>query len=347
MAPQMARPRSQQLGGSGESRALIKRGLPASRSVAPPSAVCDLGASSGFLDAERSLATAFLPGVEFGPHGHLQAASDLLLPNALQAVGQSRALGGNLPCLLSSNNSIPCNRRLSSSGHKSASALAWNVKALSEKYGLERLGFLTLTFADHVDNARISQKRFNSFATNVLRQRYTDYIRVLERTRTQRIHYHLLVTLQCDIRTGFDFAAIESGDYRSASPALRDEWRWLRETLGGYGFGFHQLHPIKSTSDGIAKYVGKYIGKHLEVRRNSDKGVRLVEYSRGARIANTRHAGVGAGARNWRARVRVFAGMMADSTGLGCNGIADLSKLLGPRWAYHYRDLIDSLPGVA
>ena len=29
-------------------------------------------------------------------------------------------------------------------------ALAWNVAALADQYGLEHLGFLTLTFRDHV-----------------------------------------------------------------------------------------------------------------------------------------------------------------------------------------------------
>ena len=34
-----------------------------------------------------------------------------------------------------------------------------------------------------------------------------------------RIHFHLVVVLEADIRTGFDFEALKRADYRSASPA--------------------------------------------------------------------------------------------------------------------------------
>lgn len=40
--------------------------------------------------------------------------------------------------------------------------------------------------------------------------------------------------------------------------------------------------PIKSSEEAI----GKYVGKHIESRQEADKGVRLVRYSRGARVAS-------------------------------------------------------------
>jgi hypothetical protein len=52
-----------------------------------------------------------------------------------------------------------------------------------------------------------------------------------------RIHYHLLVVMAQDIPTGFDFAAVKGGDYRSASEYLRKEWKFWRETAPKYGFG--------------------------------------------------------------------------------------------------------------
>lgn len=250
-----------------------------------------------------------------------------------------------LPCLLSSNNSITeGKKRLSSQGRKSALALAWNVDHLANTWGLERLGFLTLTFPDQVKNARIAQARFNSLATNVLRKRYGAFVRVMERHKSSAIHYHLLVCLQCDIRSNVDFAAFAEGDYRTASKALRDEWAFWRKTAKEYGFGRTELLPIKSNSAAISKYVGKYIGKHLEARKSSDKGLRLVEYSGVARMATTKFAGVGRGAKAWRARVRLFAQMMENSTGIPCRSIADLTPILGPTWAYKYRDFIDALP---
>ena len=53
------------------------------------------------------------------------------------------------------------------------------------------------------------------------------------------------------------------------------------------GLGLYLL-PVRSSSDAIAKYVGKYIAKHTDARIESDKGVRLVRYSKGARVGTTR-----------------------------------------------------------
>ena len=255
--------------------------------------------------------------------------------------------GGELPCLSSNNSTEPGeekHRLLSAQHRKSASALAWNVQHLAEKFGIETLGFLTLTFADHVLDGREAQRRFNSLATHVLRSRYRAHIRVIERQKSGRIHYHLIVALSSDIRTGADFDAFARGDYRSASPALRSEWSFWRSTAREYGFGRTELLPVKSTHEGIARYVGKYISKHIGNREERDKGLRLVEYSRSARMANTRFAWATAGAAEWRAKVRTFASMLSVARRAPLHDLSDITRLLGPRWAYHHRDFIASLP---
>jgi hypothetical protein len=43
---------------------------------------------------------------------------------------------------------------------------------------------------------------------------------------------------------------------------------------------------VKSNEDGLSKYVGKYIAKHVGQREDRDKGVRLVRYSKGASIGS-------------------------------------------------------------
>lgn len=267
----------------------------------------------------------------------------------------SHAGAAALPCLSSNNSIIPTHdgdsqspavidfKRFSTQHKKSASALAWNVQFLAEKYGLERLGFLTLTFADHVLDPQEAQRRFNSLATNVLRNRYADYVRVWERTKRGRIHYHLLAVLPDDIRTGFDFAGIEQGDYRTAGPALRAEWAFWRRTAKEYGFGRTELLPVKSTAEGIARYVGKYIGKHVMQREERDKGFRLVEYSRGARQVSTRFAFHSEGSQLWRRKLEMFAGIVSGSIGEPV-GFSDLARVLGPKWAYNNREFITSLP---
>jgi hypothetical protein len=227
---------------------------------------------------------------------------------------------------------------------KSASALAWNVQALAERFGIERIGFLTLTFKDHVLCPKEAQKRFHSLRTHVLSERYAHHIRVSERQRSGRLHYHLLVVLNDDIRSGVDFAAFAKQDYRSASQALRDEWFYWRATSARFRFGRTELLPVRSTAEGIARYVGKYISKSIGNRSPLDYGARLVEYSRGARIASTRFAWATSGATAWRRKVALFSLIVSSHHGGIEVTFSDLQALLGDDWAYRHRSFIASLP---
>lgn len=234
---------------------------------------------------------------------------------------------------------------LSTTFKKSAFALALNVENFAQTFGLNYLGFLTLTFADNVTYIQEASRRFDILRKQVLNVRYKSYIRVIERTKKGRIHFHVLVALNADIRTDFDFEGIANCDYRSANQALRDEWAFWRKNAKIYGFGRTELLPIKSTSEGISRYVGKYIGKHMESRLDEDKGARLVEYSRGARsakIANTRFMFLSDGSREWRKKCEKFAFIMMRARGC-IPTMEGLSKELGPHWAYQWREFILSL----
>ncbi|MBV2336397.1 rolling circle replication-associated protein, partial [Escherichia coli] len=191
--------------------------------------------------------------------------------DSIAALGLREA-DAELPCLFR-NNSIeissktppeplsPLAFELSTNLKKSASALAWNVQYFVDTYGLSNVGFLTLTFRDHVTDPKEAQRRFNSLKTNILAKRYRAYIRVMEPMKSGRIHYHLLVALHSDIRTGFDFPAVYRQDYSSANKAIRSEWSFWRKTAPKYGFGRTELMPVRSNSEGIGRYVGKYISK--------------------------------------------------------------------------------------
>ena len=87
--------------------------------------------------------------------------------------------------------------------------------------------------------------------------------------------------LPYDIRTGVDFTQFALGRYSSAPPYLRAVWRELRIKCKAYGFGRHELLPIKSNADAMAQYIGKYISKHLGSRKDEDKGKRLIASSSG------------------------------------------------------------------
>jgi hypothetical protein len=228
---------------------------------------------------------------------------------------------------------------------KVASALSWNVAHLCQKYGVERVGFLTLTFADHVTDVREASRRFHSLASNVLKQRYGHYIRVLERQKSGRIHYHLLVVLPDDIRTGADFDAFARRDYKSANNHLRREWAYWRKTACFYGFGRTELMPVRSDAAALGQYVGKYIGKHIGQREERDKGARLVSYSGDARMATSKHSALTTHPDQWRAKVLTFSRLVAGAyPHARIRDMDDLAFHMGKRWAYTHRDFILSLP---
>lgn len=233
---------------------------------------------------------------------------------------------------------------LTAYSRKTAFILQQSIHHLSSLSGLEKLGFLTLTFSQHIVCPKEAQKRLNSLITHVIKPRYSNYVGVLERQKSGRIHYHLLVTLSSDIRTGVDFKQLSERNYSSAGASLRAEWSFWRQTAKKYGFGRTELLPVRSSIEAMAKYVGKYISKHLEARQERDKGVRLVRYSQSARIGTTRFQWNSNGSANWRLKLKIFAHHVTDGMGIDNPTMKHLSEILGPRWAYRYKDLIMSIP---
>jgi hypothetical protein len=209
-----------------------------------------------------------------------------------------------------------------------------------EKHGLERIGFLTLTFARHVVAYKLAQKALHSLMTGVLKGRYPEYIIVMERMASNRIHYHLLVVMAGDIRTGFDFAAVQRGDYRSASIYLRVEWKFWRETAPKYGFGRTELLPIRKTAEGVARYVGKYVAKHIGQRLPEDKGARLVRYSKQAGRAGTRFSWVSLGAYLWRSKLGALCRVLHLTPD---NYREVLKEWFGRNWVHHLGPVIQSI----
>lgn len=252
-------------------------------------------------------------------------------------VASARSAPRPLPCLYSNISNeddddpvyelTPYHRRM-------AFVLGLEVLDLVERFGLEHVGFLTLTFADHVLRMKEAQRRFNSLNAGVLAERYERCVVTWERHKSARLHSHLLVVTDEDIRTGLDFAALEREDYRSANPALRAEWSFWRKTAPAYGFGRTELLPIKSNGDAIANYVGKYIGKQLINRKKHDKGSRLLRflgYGPGQRRAKMRFGWNSPGAAEWRRKLKAFAELH------GFRSMEDIRNKFGPRWPFILR----------
>lgn len=283
-----------------------------------------------------------------------KSSNETLSPNQAGADPTRRALGARsaLPCLNSNISIEPSGQasklpQLSTQHRKTAFVLKESVFLLAKTHGIHRIGFLTLTFADHVTCPKEAQKRLNSLISNVIKPRYKEYVGVMERQKSGRIHYHLLVVLNTDIRTGFDFEEAKLGIYQSASAALRKEWAFWRSTARKYRFGRTELLPVKSSTEAIAKYVGKYIAKHVESRQPEDKGARLVRYSRGARAGTTRFQFKSEGSHLWRRKVAMFATIVQErNPGETVETLEDISRVMGPKWAYNNREFILSLPAL-
>lgn len=80
-----------------------------------------------------------------------------------------------LPCLNSNNSDNALASQwnlLSGSDRKVAFCLWGEIIALVEQFGIERLGFLTLTFADHVVEVQEASRRSNNLNRRVLKARY-------------------------------------------------------------------------------------------------------------------------------------------------------------------------------
>jgi hypothetical protein len=223
---------------------------------------------------------------------------------------------------------------LQSNHKKTAALLAWTIFALAVKYGIERMGMLTLTFADHVTEPKEAMRRLKSLIVGVLNPRYLAWVRVFERQESGRIHFHLIVVLKDDIKTGVDFMAFKAKDYRSASPALRSEWVFWRKTAKLYRFGRTELLPVRSSAEAISRYVGKYISKHIGCREERDKGVRLAGFSKNARVGSSRFAWATPGSWVWRRKLKIIA------ESLGVSEIAGMTSRFGARWAFHLREVV-------
>ena len=234
---------------------------------------------------------------------------------------------GALPCLIDTKciESV-CESEGAASGYhwKNGVAMRENIKGLAGKYGRDRIGMLTITFPADVTTKVEAEKRMKSFRTNVMAERYQEWIRVYERGKLGGIHYHIAVVCPGPVSNGFDFKAFAEAQHlritkgrcpefyvqhnkyvKSASRWLRGEWKFLRDTSKKYGLGRHELLPVRSCS-GAGAYLGKYLSKG-STEDPRDKGCRRVEYSQGARAWSSKFSWNSPNGREWRYRVKYYA----------------------------------------
>lgn len=234
---------------------------------------------------------------------------------------------------------------LSPYNKKQVFAIAENVERFVNEIGLERVGFLTLTFRDNVTDHKEAYRRFKSLRNHLSEFGFGQWLLVKERQKRGAWHYHLLIDCGLDIRTGIDWDKVQPGDgskpdYRSVCPGLRSIWKLMRESLPKYGFGAAHLLPVRSNAEAMGKYVSKYLSKHMEGgkvsgKRFEDKGVRLFSASKGLVRSSTKFAWNTPGAKEWRRKLALFTEVV-----LGFESTDQIKVKYGPRWAYHLSDSI-------
>lgn len=266
--------------------------------------------------------------------------------------GTGEAVGDPFPCLFS-NSSIETvsdsseyslvtalSNVLSPYYKRAAETLHLNVaRLISLAPSIGHVGFLTLTFVDNVTDPHEAYNRFRSLNSNFLApsQDYGHWVCVKEPQKRGAWHYHLLIHVAEDIRTGVDFSAFEQQDYRTASPYLRRLWSEQRRVMPKYSFGRPELLPIRTNKDAMARYIGKYISKQICQREDAHKGVRLVNYSKGWAKNSVKFQWNTENSQLWRKKVEIFSYIV------GCSDLYELTDKLGSDWAYKYGGSIQDL----
>lgn len=251
--------------------------------------------------------------------------------------------GAGLPCLNGHKSTVLLDGdgadgtpSLTKSAAKTVFCLSREVAVLAKSYPINRIGFLTLTFADNVVDRKEAWKRFRSLRSHVLSPRYVRCICVSERQRRGAWHFHLVVVTKSILGTATDAWWAERSAWANCSDTLRAEWKFWREIAPKYGFGRTEMLPVKSTTEAVGHYVGKYVESNIMNRRSEDKGVRRVSYInfKGSRTFRPNFAWNSPGARRWRYAVAQFA--MENC----CVDTKQMTRKFGSRWCYKFRGIL-------
>ena len=228
---------------------------------------------------------------------------------------------------------------------KQAEVIYQNVARFISQIGIEKVGFLTLTFPDNVKCHKEAYRRFNIMRAKLLNVLFgSEWLCVKELQVRGAWHFHILVNCLQDVRTGLNWDEIhppkgKRPKYTSASPFLRSLWKELRENLPKYKFGRSELLPIRSTAEGCGRYMGKYLSKHnlskVMTREPSKyKGVRLFSSSKGFPTSTPKFSWNTEGGKEWRRKLAKFCDLV------GIKNHSYIHLVFGEKWAYSLLEYI-------
>jgi len=276
--------------------------------------------------------------------------------------GVAAASPAPLPCLFVTTQSKPDEKDVLSRPKLNLSAIAKkaetlfvNLDGFIKRVGVERVGFVTLTFAKNITDRDEASERFNNISTSVLKPEGLEFVTVPERQGSGRFHFHLVSGFPNDIRTGFDFAACQcaaaakrDGDwdgfhywqsvyFRSANQHLRKFWSVLRsDKVRRWGFGRCETLPILSNAQALARYVGAYVTTASGARLPCDKGMRTVRYALHSRTASIRWSWADGNGVKWRRGCQIVGQILEIN-------YENLEEKFGKKWAWHLKESISAL----
>jgi len=209
---------------------------------------------------------------------------------------------------------------------------------------------MTLTFTQAEYSWKAAKQELQKLL-KTLQRRYGDdfrYVWVQERHQSGGIHFHVLLTLPFDCRTGSDihtllrWKEIEENAFACdrikdclpfLNDSLRDELIELRKILPRYGIGRFDILPILTDSESVIAYLKKGIRRHLSVRHVEDKGARLWGCSKNVHVCATQEFSLYT---PFTTKLRKRIAAWGKSHHL--NDIDEARHKVGPHWFFIFRN---------
>lgn len=215
---------------------------------------------------------------------------------------------------------------------------------------------LLITFKSAIYNSAFCRKKWHSFQRRVLAKLFVAGLRVTSRCDNNRIHLHVAVVCNNDIRSGFDWGHWDQYQrcktaadkrrcwkllYCSFNDELKQLYKQLRIAARNYGFGHLKLLPVRKNIDALKNYYKSNVPHY---RRNNDANKQLITYWGFSMVAAEKKIQPATGAiARYRQR---FTALMADLNLDESNAKDVLTALLGKHWhwklRFHLKALRDS-----
>lgn len=228
------------------------------------------------------------------------------------------------------------------------------VNAIVARHGYDCVGFHTLTFKENLTDWKEAEKRFASYEKNVLSQYCQDWVLVVQVQERGAIHYHMVLGLAQDIRTGTDIKTIKNRalprwmrySRKVVNPNLRNLWRNLCARArgdgawegGGYKFGRVELMPFEKPPEAVARYMATYLKPGADMPGEYRKKKKLRFSKSVLLMVGPNFQRNTFGSYVWRKKLELTA------REFGMYDYNDLADYFGPRWFHHLRDAIRLCP---